>query len=1066
MNTNQQSALEGMNSTTTPVLPTSKWGGVQPISPSTSTNSLNGGGSGGYAPSFNNQQQYNQSIRRSSEYNSNNWNQQSSSSNATISLNGSSKGLHSLNSSTGGTASSSSSTTSNINKTKYSKDELLNLYDPNVKIPEPLAIHTYILSEEIQPPINLNYEQKRHNRMSGGLQNSGNAIGGQNMMNRPRKDGSLGHTPGKPKWANSPSSTAQSWRSSKDHVEPVDKRIWYYLDLQNNPQGPFSSTDMDSWHSAGYFKPDLLVKRGESGFIKFKKILTTYGATAPFTSVTSHYDFQKLLKEDTEQQLQQQQQQQSSHQLATPSSLMNQPIDDLQDLNDDLTTSNTDQSDNDLMLKFRQTSLQNQSSTGSLLSSIESPTTNESILERTISPPQQQTQQQFQSQFQQQQQQAFGNSFNDQPNNSGIWEDENANLMHQQQIFSKLTNPQQQQQQQQPSSNQEGNWDQFRNPNSNFIRNFMIEQQQIQAQSMQLQSLIQQVSQQYQQLQKQPPTQTTQMQMQQLMQYLQQQQANHYILQQRFFQMQLQLQVMSRMQPNQPNQQPNQPNQPNQQPYFSQLFQQQHQQYQMQQHMDQMNQQSIQQQAELQPQLDQIVQDNSNTNSVVAVEPQQSIESSNVEPVTAKDDLVDQSTFLWGTSNTTTKKEQSPIHKSPLLSVNQEPLQEYVPEQTIQQHEQTNNNTVIEQQPQQQSQQEDINGGQTVSHANPWVSTESTVKKSKSLIEIQQEEIKEQKRKELEDAKTQTVNEKQQINAMKWGSSIPTWSVDSSPSISLKDIQQEEKYKKVNTTTTASEEPLSPSESPLKSTPTKPVSLSDVMKEQSKEKKVTSPTPVMSVQTQPKPVFNPSSPWSIGTSIPDSKSTPMSSTPTTTTTSTPSNINSNNSYQNVNNNTSKPGLSIRTDDLNSNKQTPTLQQQQEFASQTVNILPKQSNTIVKSNANSIINIKTKQQQQQQQNTPRPDFIKWCHQQLKPLTNMDVNVVTELLCSLKTENEIREFAKDCLGYAADRFIGEYLLYRSDEPGLAFESSSPVITIPIKNKPKSQTVSGKAKPGKKK
>ncbi|CAF1027931.1 unnamed protein product [Brachionus calyciflorus] len=48
--------------------------------------------------------------------------------------------------------------------------------------------------------------------------------------------------------------------SNQDHASPGDN--WFYLDSQNQIQGPFNSEKMANWLASGYFSMNLMVKRG------------------------------------------------------------------------------------------------------------------------------------------------------------------------------------------------------------------------------------------------------------------------------------------------------------------------------------------------------------------------------------------------------------------------------------------------------------------------------------------------------------------------------------------------------------------------------------------------------------------------------------------------------------------------------------------------------------------------------------------------------------------------------------------------------------------------------------
>ncbi|KAK6535680.1 hypothetical protein TWF694_002133 [Orbilia ellipsospora] len=65
-----------------------------------------------------------------------------------------------------------------------------------------------------------------------------------------------------------PASSSQppSQRSSGGHIMIMpDKISWVYKDPTNKIQGPFSGLEMHDWYKAGFFQPDLLIKRQEDG---------------------------------------------------------------------------------------------------------------------------------------------------------------------------------------------------------------------------------------------------------------------------------------------------------------------------------------------------------------------------------------------------------------------------------------------------------------------------------------------------------------------------------------------------------------------------------------------------------------------------------------------------------------------------------------------------------------------------------------------------------------------------------------------------------------------------------
>ena len=58
---------------------------------------------------------------------------------------------------------------------------------------------------------------------------------------------------------------------------------WSYLDPQNQVQGPFQSDEMLEWYSAGYFPPDLMLRRScDQRFVPLKDLVKLY-SRIPFT---------------------------------------------------------------------------------------------------------------------------------------------------------------------------------------------------------------------------------------------------------------------------------------------------------------------------------------------------------------------------------------------------------------------------------------------------------------------------------------------------------------------------------------------------------------------------------------------------------------------------------------------------------------------------------------------------------------------------------------------------------------------------------------------------------------
>ncbi|KAF2068836.1 hypothetical protein CYY_009840 [Polysphondylium violaceum] len=999
------------------------------------------------------QQTFNQFFNKNNNNSSNNIYSSSSNSlrkSGSTNLNGSNSGLN-LNSSNNIPSNGGSNS-----KTKYSKDELLNLYDPSLAVPDTLVSHTHILSEEIQTPINFNYD----NSLSKSRDRS-RMTGSNSMINQRRsKDLSGSSDSRKPKWANS-SSSSHSWRREDD------RRVWYYLDPNNVTQGPFSNNDMDQWYKAGYFPATLLIRKADGPFVEFKKLLSTQ---YPFSSsVSSNNDFKVLEKEDT-----------SSHSTSGENDSHDDDVDDEEDITghsallqhpvgapanaagggnddaDDIEQNIIKRLGKDLL---KPQTLENQDKS----SSSSSPSSNsvggsvadqqhqsissqqDPLVERTSSPqysihqqpPQQRDnlsmwmnqQQQQQPQQQQQQQQDFGRSAAVKPEND---------------VYSKYMA---------------------------FLQlqhNYQIAQQNLAL----LHSHIQQLQSQQLQLQSQPSPQA-QLQMQQIQQLLNNQNQHYYMLQQKAIQLQIemfQLQQQQQQQQPQPQPQPGFPSQQQQQqqqyiPPIAQMMKFQ-QQIQQQQPIDQhilMDQQAQQKQETVQEQQQTVVIQQEITQTSIEQQPNESNESES-----------ENEQILWG--------KPEPVQEKPTLQTRTETIVE----QTIQEPVAQQPQLEVEQPQQDDSEQivEQIanNLESNVVISNPWATAaveqptaaqvpQQPAQKKKSLVEIQMEELKEQKKKEAEDAKQKLIDAKNQPNLMKWGvgnsSAAPSWSVETVKPMSLKEIQEEEKIsreKKEAESVSAAASVVSPVsfDYTVADSSRKKISFSDVMKEQSKEKKdspVNNSSNSNNSNNNSKPTFNPSSPWSVD----ETRKPSTSSSKPYTSVSVKSNEDSFWEAPSTTTTTTKttPSLSVRS---NTPSTTTTSTATNEFP--TLNIMSVKPATIVKATPNPVLNIK-KSGSASGSSAPRPDFIKWCHNELKPLTNNDVATLTELFCSLKTEGEIRECIKECLGYTSEvnNFINEYLLARSDEPGLTFESSSPVITIPMKNKTKS-TQSSVSKSSKKK
>eukprot|EP01132_Coremiostelium_polycephalum_P001919 gene1919-2354_t len=1201
-NTNVSPGYPNSNSTSLPS--TSKWGGILPQQPIQQQQQQqqpfsNSNNNGNFNYQKNNhlyQQQPHQQLRRSGEYNSNNWNNNN---NSTIHHHqqqngGGGKMGTPMKSSIDNTSLLTTSPTNNnssnnggSSKTKYSKDELLNLYDPAVKIPDTLTTHSHILSEEIQTPINLYFENSNLNKsrdrtrmMGGGNPNMMNSRGG--MMKS--KDG-LSHN-SKPKWANSSSSSLHSWRVSKDD-ERKNLPIWFYLDPQGTTQGPFSNADMDNWNKAGYFNPNLQIKRGENGtFFEFRRLLSLMNSDTPFSSVVSQNDIKSLEKSSEHEGSSEDDLDESvGHDdndhlpdfekggesilkriekdlLMKPQSLESVDSKHQVELEQFVAEKKNEWLEKNLprleklanflwnhgrekpeffekkeadFLKARQAKSaafsgmiverkedsfkrvknlfydfwekewnlmlvqqpneppqqppqQSQSSSSSVSTSSSSlPSSELASLSIESTPPQQQ---QPQPQPPQQPQQPQFPSNNDQsaanhPSSNQYWNssfDINA--------FSNFPQQQQQQQQQPIQQNLSAGFQKGPESVDSYQKYYFYQlHQSLQQQIIQNMQQGQEIQQQIQHLRQQPQSTQVQLQLQHYQQIQQQQMNMGFMLQQKYLQVQMQLQMLQNQFPYQQI-----PHQQQQQFAFSQQLQQQQQQQQLRQ-LQLQQQQQLQQQtnprspSEQQPisvPIDEIYnqQLQSQQPNLVeqqpipevqqqqpesSIQPEQELEQTPVEQVPVQQPHLQKPEDLIVEAQQ--QIQQQPQQQQP--SSRGKKSETSTTKLTLQTDVLSEAKATFNEQPTVTAAEEEISVSvdeqQQQTITPPWATTAVTVgqTRAKGFLEIQQEELMEQKKKEIEDLKQKAVEMKNQqqntANALKWGGvSAPTagWSVGNDGRVpSFKELQEEDnKAKSENRRDTGADSYK------------KPISLTDVMKEQTKEKEKKQQQDLATQQQQQtlKPIFNPSSPWSVEERkpYPSSPSIPDKQTKSTLSVRT---------QQQPTDETSFWDTSLSTNSKTSRNGN----------AETLNIIPNKPATIVKSNnnynSNAILNItpssshsgssKKSTSSPAPSNQPRPDFIKWCHQQLKALnTNMDVATLTELLCSLKTEVEIREYAKECLGFSSDvnSFINEYLLARSDEPGLAFESSSPVITIPIKksNKPQPPSNNNNNKSKKKK
>lgn len=70
-----------------------------------------------------------------------------------------------------------------------------------------------------------------------------------------------------------------------DEMAVTEDTTWLYRDPQGDTQGPFTNTEMSGWYEAGYFGPDLLVKREQdSTFVLLRVLTKKNGANGPSTN--------------------------------------------------------------------------------------------------------------------------------------------------------------------------------------------------------------------------------------------------------------------------------------------------------------------------------------------------------------------------------------------------------------------------------------------------------------------------------------------------------------------------------------------------------------------------------------------------------------------------------------------------------------------------------------------------------------------------------------------------------------------------------------------------------------
>ena len=75
----------------------------------------------------------------------------------------------------------------------------------------------------------------------------------------------------------------QALQTKATHPGDTDGSRWFYRDPQGEIQGPFSSSEMMEWYSAGYFEMNLLVRRsGSERFSQLGYLIESCGGQVPF----------------------------------------------------------------------------------------------------------------------------------------------------------------------------------------------------------------------------------------------------------------------------------------------------------------------------------------------------------------------------------------------------------------------------------------------------------------------------------------------------------------------------------------------------------------------------------------------------------------------------------------------------------------------------------------------------------------------------------------------------------------------------------------------------------------
>ena len=72
-------------------------------------------------------------------------------------------------------------------------------------------------------------------------------------------------------------------KTTNDRV--TEDTVWTYRDPQGDTQGPFTNAEMSGWYEAGYFGPDLMVKREQDAtFVALRVLTKKSGPGGPSTN--------------------------------------------------------------------------------------------------------------------------------------------------------------------------------------------------------------------------------------------------------------------------------------------------------------------------------------------------------------------------------------------------------------------------------------------------------------------------------------------------------------------------------------------------------------------------------------------------------------------------------------------------------------------------------------------------------------------------------------------------------------------------------------------------------------